>query len=397
MQANAITESTFNYMNPFVIGTYYRVTDINYIILFAGIIIVFYMMCVTVLGLIRRIFTIAMLYAVSPPIVAMMPLDNGSAFGKWKGQMIGQVLGAYGAVVGMNLVLIFVSASQALNFSITLFGVANYNSVVVTQIMRLFFIIVALSMAVKLPGMLAGFIGATDAYGGGKEIAGDVVKTAAKGAMVATGVGGLAFKGAASTMRFAGKAASKVGGAVANSKLGQGVKNAAGKVGNAKIPGSGGLTVSSGVKLAKDEIKEKFQKTGGFIKKVGGGAKKVGGAIKNSGIGDIFSATFGESFMNSAGGKALSETIKGDGKNKPGILDAFKNSANIGAGSRKGAVNDFSNAQILAIQEAKENEKKQPMAAAGISVLRNLHLRKISPFFLFADEYRTKDVRHHAV
>ena len=315
-----ISEKDFNYYNPLVIGTYYRVIDINYIILFAGIIMVFIFMCQIILGLITRIFNIAMLYVIAPPILAMMPLDGGGAFGSWKKSMIGHVLGAYGAVVGMNLALMFMSVSSHLNFSITLFGKVGYNSVLVTQFMRLLFILVALNFAKKMPNILSGFIGATDAYGEGKAITADVANTAKKGAAIAAGVGGLAFRGAKGMLGVNSKVINAEGNIIREDGTTQKL------LGNTKI----GKYAKSPITLAK---------------KTGSGIKKAGSWLGHTGIGRFVTDATGlvtGALGDTTGGKALKEIFNKDGIAKKGFLKT----ANVDGALIKKHANKIANERI---------------------------------------------------
>lgn len=179
----------FSYLNPVVVNYFYNISKINMFVLFGGIMAVAYFMLVAIIGLCKRVLMIAALFAVSPPVIAMMPLDGGNAFNSWKKEFIGYVLGAYGAVLGMNLLFVLLQLTDTFVFSVSIFGL-TYDSVVVTLIMRVLFLIVGLIMLNKdLPQLIAGFVGGKNSYADGKDMAADVVKTAAKGAGIAAGVG----------------------------------------------------------------------------------------------------------------------------------------------------------------------------------------------------------------
>lgn len=203
--------SDINYFNTYAVAVYYDTWSINWIYLIVGDFFALFLLCKLIIGLIMRVFNIAFLYVISPPIVAMMPLDNGSAFGNWKKEMVKNVLSAYGAVVGMNLFLIFTSAITNLQFSITLFGI-NYNSFMVSKIMQFLFLLVGLKVASGFPGKIAGFIGAGDASKDGGDMAKSVAANAGKVAMVAAGGVGLAASGA----KMAFRGAKSVGGGIKN-------------------------------------------------------------------------------------------------------------------------------------------------------------------------------------
>ena len=82
---------------------FYNVLGYNYLIGYVSGITIFVMLVQLLIGIIRRIFEIVVLFVVSPAVVALMPLDGGEKFKTWKDNFIKRVFAAYGPIIGMNL------------------------------------------------------------------------------------------------------------------------------------------------------------------------------------------------------------------------------------------------------------------------------------------------------
>lgn len=212
--------------NAPVVAMYYRLSDINYIVLIGGMVMALYVMYTAAFGLIMRLYKCTMLFMVSPPIIALGPMDNMSAFGNWRKQFVGQALSAYGVVIGMNLAFKLIAVTNNLN----LFDPSNAAGMAGNMLVHALMSITALFMMKDFIKMISGFVGGEEASSAGADIAKKVTKTGlAVGAVALTGgvaaaggalggLGGAAGKGLVS----AGKT---LGSRVANSKVGQGVGN----------------------------------------------------------------------------------------------------------------------------------------------------------------------------
>ena len=58
-----------------------------------------------IIGLMMRVYQGTALYIIMPLVIGMTPLDEGAAFNNWKTQFISQVVGAYSAIIAVNLFL----------------------------------------------------------------------------------------------------------------------------------------------------------------------------------------------------------------------------------------------------------------------------------------------------
>ena len=96
---------------------YYDVMAYNYLIGYVAGVTILGMLLNLLIGVIRRVFEICVLFVVSPAVVALMPLDGGDKFKTWKDNFIKRVFSAYGPIIGMNLCFMVLEMLQ----NVTLF------------------------------------------------------------------------------------------------------------------------------------------------------------------------------------------------------------------------------------------------------------------------------------
>lgn len=95
---------------------FYNVVGYNYLIGYVAGITIMVMLLQLLIGVIRRIFEICVLFVVSPAVVALMPLDGGEKFKTWKDNFIKRVFSAYGPIIGMNLCFMVLELLQDVTF-----------------------------------------------------------------------------------------------------------------------------------------------------------------------------------------------------------------------------------------------------------------------------------------
>lgn len=91
------------YTNIGDVTAYFDVAKFDYVI---GICLAVFLLVVMVICLVifvQRLFDMLMLYLVSPLFVAMIPLDDGERFGKWRELFLGKCFGGFGMVMAMKL------------------------------------------------------------------------------------------------------------------------------------------------------------------------------------------------------------------------------------------------------------------------------------------------------
>ena len=206
---------------------YYDLWQFNYIIALGAAIIMVTIFINIIFGLMRRIIEMIGLFLMAPPLIALMPLDNEKAYGSWRGSFIKKALMAYGAVGGMNIILLLLPELQKISF----FNITPLDWIVDTLL-----VLVALLAVKDFIDVVSGFAGGENAQKSGEGVAKDVGDLAAKGAKfaasavgVAAGVGAAGVAGAKALGGLALKAAPYAGKAV------RGAGHLAGKFGGAAI------------------------------------------------------------------------------------------------------------------------------------------------------------------
>lgn len=193
---------SFSIYNTGLVFYYYdlTLTSFNYLIETIAMCFCAWTLLVTILGLIKRLFMLATLFIISPPICALYPLDDGKALGEWRKVFVKETLSSYSVVVVLN---IFMSLLAVIS-TWTLFapnelgiitGFANY-------LARVLIIIAGLGFFKEATKTIAGIIGGGDAYGDGAGATKAFTKNLTRAAAGAALAGGLALGGA----KVAGKA-----------------------------------------------------------------------------------------------------------------------------------------------------------------------------------------------
>lgn len=222
--------SHFSKFNVGLVWYYYNLWQYNFLVAFAFIVICLKLLVKIIMGLMRRIIELVALFIISPPIVAIMPLDGGKAFGEWRKNFIQKALAAYGSIIGMNLFfLILPYINEIKFFSAEAMGLTFWNASsaigMINLIISTVFMIAGLVTVEGFIELLSGIIGSESAAKTGGEMVGKVGDTIAKSAKYTGAAAGLATKlvtaPAAIPFKLAGgdKALAKAG-----NKIKQGVK-----------------------------------------------------------------------------------------------------------------------------------------------------------------------------
>lgn len=205
--AGTINFNNFSKYNVGLVWYYYNLWSFNFIIGFLGVIICVTLLFNIVFGLVVRLIEATALFLCVGPIVSIMPLDDGRAFKSWRKNFVGDVLMAYGAIVGINLLFMILPYLQAITF---------FDSVVLNAIMNMVFVIVGLLAAKQIVTMLSNFVGGKSAYSEGEKVkkeAGKVNPFTIKNAATAVALGAKVAKfvpGASAVAMKVEKAAQKI-------------------------------------------------------------------------------------------------------------------------------------------------------------------------------------------
>ncbi len=203
--------SSFSKFNVGLVWYYYDLWNFNFIVGFGAAIVCIVLFFNIILGLMVRFFMCLILFFVMPPLAGLAPLDNGKAFGTWRETFMKQVLMAYGAVVGMNLILLLLPYINEIDF---------FNIKIADLVVQTLFIIVGLITIKQAISTLSGLIGAEDANATGDKINKEVGAVAGKAMDMTVGaakVAGKAFMKATPVgigLQAAGFGLGKAGGAI---------------------------------------------------------------------------------------------------------------------------------------------------------------------------------------
>lgn len=175
---------------------FYDLWQFQFIVAFGGGVTAVGILLSVILGMMSRLIKGAALFLIYPPLVALAPLDNFKAFKSWGTQFMQQVLMAYGAVIGMNILMLVLPLVQ----NISWFGPGMG---IIDAIVNMIILIVGLLMTKDFIAIVSGFIGGADANAIGQglktEVGGAVKKGlgAAKfaGGAVKTGIAGVRLAG----------------------------------------------------------------------------------------------------------------------------------------------------------------------------------------------------------
>lgn len=88
----------------------------NFLTAYLVVIVMILALVFSMLGLVKRIFDIVMLFITLPLISATIPLDDGARFKSWRDTVLSKVVLAYGAVLSVNIFLLIMPIINSLQF-----------------------------------------------------------------------------------------------------------------------------------------------------------------------------------------------------------------------------------------------------------------------------------------
>lgn len=154
--------TTLSYLNINAVSYFYNTGNFNYVMMYLTCFLCLKALLSASLGMISRIYKLAAYFIISPAVIGLQPLDNGSAYGKWKSEFISNVLSCYGFIVALNLYFSIVSVLQTIELwqGAWAFGL-NY-------FVQLLFVVTGATMINDLAGKLGSFIGGGNALADGE-------------------------------------------------------------------------------------------------------------------------------------------------------------------------------------------------------------------------------------
>lgn len=242
--------SAFSKFNVGLVWYYYNLWSFNFIVGFGAAIVAITLFMNLIFGLMVRFFLCIILFLVMPPLAGLAPLDEGKAFGQWRTTFIKQVIIAYAAVVGMNLVLILLPYINKIDF---------FDIVIADLVVQTLFIIVGLVAIKNVINVLSQVIGSEDLRAQGDSVASEVKSTVGKATLMTAGaakLGGKAFAsltGAGIAAQLGARGVQKLGNKIGKTKFGRGVSGVIGGTGAFLKGGVGGVKAFKDMNKAKRE------------------------------------------------------------------------------------------------------------------------------------------------
>ncbi len=177
--------SGFSKWDVSVVWLFYDLWRFNFIVGFAGVTTCFGVLVSIVFGLLTRLIKGAALFLVFPALLGIAPMDNFKAFKSWGTQFMQLILMVFGAILGMNLLLLVLPYIQNISF----FDPNNFALNVLNAIMDVVILIVGLQMAKDFINIVNGFVGGSDAVAAGDGVKDNAKKAMISGAKTAIGAG----------------------------------------------------------------------------------------------------------------------------------------------------------------------------------------------------------------
>ena len=171
------TISKFDYKNTTLVCRYYDLKKFNWVLAFIACFFIGSALFVAALGAVQRILDLTLLFAISPPFVALMPLDDGKAIAYWRKKFIEKTVMLYGTVVAINFFFILVPITQRITFFYTASEIATMGETVAAlfnALARILFIICGAYMVKDADKLITEIINQNDKAKGAMEIGGDV-------------------------------------------------------------------------------------------------------------------------------------------------------------------------------------------------------------------------------
>ncbi len=240
---------TFTFDNGDLVTMFFDNSKINYILIYIVLFFMIKAMLTITFGLVKRLYYVVILFIISPPIVAMAPI-NDKALGSWRSAFISNLCSAFVTIGIYNIFLSIYPAFEKIKFP----GVGSFVNFFVSLLM----ISVGLMCIDSISGMIAKWFGVGELYSDstdkGKSIWGGAFSRAGSGFKPLTmGLGAVGKAGQfVTTARYEG-----LGAAAKNLKTDTtgAIKGAFDKTPISTMYKASGMT--EGLKTFKDDSKHK--------------------------------------------------------------------------------------------------------------------------------------------
>lgn len=262
----------------------FKLAEFDYLIGFVISIFVIFTLAICLIIFIQRIFEVLLLYIVSPYFVAMMPLDDGEKFARWREMFIGKCFTGFGSVIGMRLYLMVVPMvmDNSIRFELGSSPEAGY-------FLKLFFMAGGAWSVYKMGPMVTSLL--SQQAGQSEMMTGSMVG----GALYGATAGQLIGRGKAALMDAARNVGSRKGGGAKNADPSADSQAFRGSKAGASSAAGGGAKLLQSRRLPLG-IYEEEKRAGGISRKriLGGlysSSTSQKGASSKSVLGGLYSST----------------------------------------------------------------------------------------------------------
>ena len=167
----------------------------NYIVVFFSCFVLIINMGIIIVSCIVRIFNLLFLYIIAPPIIGIMPMDDGQKFKQWVTAFIIQAFSVFATVISMRLFLIFVPVIMSPNLQLS----ENIYLDMLGKLIAIWAGVIAVQRANGLlTGILADSAGQQSLFAGdvGNDVRGKMMGMASGALGLGASAGKLGLKGA---------------------------------------------------------------------------------------------------------------------------------------------------------------------------------------------------------
>ena len=315
------------------------ITKTNYLIAFFAAIALGYNMLLILLTAVARIYNMLFLYIIAPPIIGVMPLDDGGKFRQWLTAFIVQTFSIFATVISMRLFLIFIPVVLSPNLILA-------DNIVIDMIGKFLLLYAGFQVIGKANGILTGIL--ADQAGMQSIQAGDMGGALSKLGSGAAKAGAFAFGAAKGLYRAAGNTLKNSfgGGRAAGGGYGGGAGGGYGGGADGGYDGNGGYGDGGGnggygygsASLPSDArgMSGGFGGYGGYgaAGAIGGGVGGAAGAVAGGAVGRVEGSSAGRSTAGNVGGASASGASGGSGGSIE-KLDLGANRVGNGSGNSK--------------------------------------------------------------
>lgn len=177
----------FNSLSKMSMNHFFSPGKMNILILVFASVLVLMVLGQAVWGLIGRIYNITLYFVIMPAITSTMPLEDNAKFSKWRSNLVKEVFGAYGVMLGLNFFFILIPAIRGASQLFTEADLqtslaqgnwlAKINYQHLNNLVYLLFLLVAFTLIKSLPGTLAGLMDVKEVYKDGGDVKKNVEST----------------------------------------------------------------------------------------------------------------------------------------------------------------------------------------------------------------------------